>query len=279
MQVITHAEGLTPFHGALFVPTMGALHEGHYTLVRAAVQRRDPLRRMPKVIVSIFVNPTQFGDPNDLARYPRWQNLDVAGCKNAGADAVFAPPAEVIYPPDRPVAVPRLPEVATRPGLEDAHRPGHFAGVCQVVKRLFELVRPSAAFFGEKDWQQLCVISAMTTAERLGVDIVPVPTVREPDGLAMSSRNMFVIGEERERATALFQALRATQKCSTPREAENAMLETLRSRNINPEYAVVRDAKTLMPLPEDWSRSRPARALIAAPLGSVRLIDNAAWPA
>ncbi len=279
MQVITNVEGLAPFHGGLFVPTMGALHEGHYTLVRAAAQRRAAMSGNARVIVSIFVNPTQFNDPKDLARYPRTLNTDAAGCERAGADVVFAPLPEVIYPPGNPVPVPELPDVAFHPRLEDAHRPGHFAGVCQVVKRLFDLVRPSAAFFGEKDWQQLRVIAAMTIREHLNIEIVPVATVRESDGLAMSSRNAFLSPDDRARATALSQALRVAQDCSTSKQAESAMLEVLRSRGITPEYAVVRDAATLMPLAENRPRTAPARALIAAPVGRIRLIDNLPWPA
>jgi pantoate--beta-alanine ligase len=172
------------------------------------------------------------------------------------------------------VAPPRLPDVATKPGLEDAHRPGHFAGVCQVVKRLFELTRPHVAVFGEKDWQQLRVITAMVEQERMGIEIVPMETVREADGLAMSSRNVFLKGDERVRARGLSEALAAARRCGSVGEAEAAMASVLRERGLGTEYAVMRDAATLGPYVE----GRAGRALIAARLGAVRLIDNSSWP-
>jgi pantoate--beta-alanine ligase len=271
MRVIAESRELAGVRGCLFVPTMGALHEGHLSLIRAAVGARGDVRT--PIVVSVFVNPTQFNDPKDLVRYPRTLEADVAGCERAGADVVFAPAVEVMYPPGETVVVPRLPAVATEPGLEDRLRPGHFAGVCQVVKRLFDLVRPSAAFFGEKDWQQLRVISAMVEQEGLGVDIVGVRTVRESDGLAMSSRNVFLKADERMEARALSEALCGAAGIRTVREAEDAMVRVLVERGLQTEYAVVRDAATLM----DYRAGRPGRALIAARLGAVRLIDNAPW--
>ena len=216
MKVIHDAGGLAEFHGGAFVPMMGALHEGH---LRAECEGRwslpgrvggTPALRSAAV-VSIFVNPTQFNDPKDLERYPRTLGADLDGCERAGADAVFVPSVETMYPPRVVIPTPRLPAVATEPKLEDAHRPGHFAGVCQVVKRLFELVRPAAAVLGEKDWQQLQVITAMTAQEGMGIQIVPGRTVREPDGLAMSSRNRFLSAAERRSATALSAALAAAR--------------------------------------------------------------------
>lgn len=226
------------------------------------------------MVVSVFVNPTQFNDPGDLARYPRTLEEDAEGCRRAGATVVFAPAAEVIYPRDRKIDVPALPDVATKPGLEDAHRPGHFAGVCQVVRRLFDLVKPSAAYFGEKDWQQLRVIAAMTERDRLGIQIVPVETMRESDGLAMSSRNVFLKGDERKSAVGLSGALCAAAGEKTTGAAEARMREILAERGLRTEYAVVRDAMTL----EVARAGRPGRAIIAARLGTVRLIDNAPWP-
>jgi pantoate--beta-alanine ligase len=229
------------------------------------------------VIVSIFVNPTQFNDRADLARYPRTLEADVDRCRQAGADVVFAPDEQVIYPPGEHVPVPALPAAATRPGLEDAFRPGHFAGVCQVVARLFALVRPACAVFGEKDWQQYQVIRAMSAATN-GPQIVGVPTVREPDGLAMSSRNVFLSREERRAAASISRALRGAGASRHIDEAERAMAGVLSDAGMKPEYAVVRDAQTLEPVADGEVQGRPMRALIAARIGTVRLIDNGAWP-
>jgi pantoate--beta-alanine ligase len=225
-------------------------------------------------VVWVFVNPTQFNNPADLQRYPRTLDADVAICQAAGAAAVYAPAADEVYPPGQPIRVPTLPDAATRPGLEDAHRPGHFAGVCQVVARMFDLVRPAAAIFGEKDWQQLAVVRAMVEQEHTRTQILPEPTVREPDGLAMSSRNVFLTPDDRRRARALSHALAEAGKHPDPEAAQAAMMRTLGAAEIVPDYAVVRDAASLMPLTDP---SRPGRALIAAQVGSVRLIDNASW--
>ncbi|CAG0950331.1 pantoate--beta-alanine ligase [Phycisphaerales bacterium] len=253
---------------------MGALHEGHASLVRQGAALARDLGAWG-CVVTVFVNPTQFNDPADFARYPKTLDVDLAICQGAGAAGVFVPGVEEVYPRGREEGVPVLPAVATRPGLEDRHRPGHFAGVCQVVKRLFEMTRPRAAVFGEKDWQQLQVVRAMTGMLGLGVEIVAGPTVRESDGLAMSSRNRFLGPADRRRATALSRGLRAALGASTPDEAERVMGEVLGSEGVEAEYAVIREAETL---------TRPAesvgarwRALVAARVGSVRLIDNGAW--
>ena len=267
--------------GPLFVPTMGALHAGHVALVRhAAALRVSASAAAAPVVVSVFVNPTQFNDPADLARYPRTLEADAAACREAGADIVFAPDAREVYPADRAIAVPPLPNVATEPGLEDALRPGHFAGVCQVVARLFDLVRPSVAVFGEKDWQQLQVVRAMVEAAGPAAarpTIVGVPTVREADGLAMSSRNVFLTPSERRAASALSRALREAGREPTPQAGERRMVEVLSGAGLEIQYAVIRDAATLLP-PSTEAPTRPCRALIAVRLGAVRLIDNAAWP-
>lgn len=275
MRIVRTAAELKDYVGGVFVPTMGALHEGHFTLVRAA--REMIGRGRGPVIVSVFVNPTQFNDPRDLERYPRTLDADAAGCERAGADVVFAPSVDEMYPPGKPVPVPELPRVATAPGLEDAKRPGHFAGVCQVVARLFELVRPSVSLFGEKDWQQLQVIRAMVSMQGSPVKIVGVPTVREHDGLAMSSRNVFLAPEERARARALYLAIAAARRCNDIVQAEAAMKSQLETFGLGVEYATVREASTLEPAPRDRSASIPCRCLIAARLGAVRLIDNDAW--
>ncbi len=263
--------------GGVLIPTMGALHAGHAALVRAGAGLRGTGQA---VVVSVFVNPTQFNDAADLARYPRTLEADAEVCRRAGADVVFAPSVEEVYPPGEVVPTPALPGVATRPGLEDALRPGHFAGVCQVVARLFELVKPSAAVFGEKDWQQLQVVRAMVAGEGRGgrfggVRIVASPTVREADGLAMSSRNVFLRPEERARAGAIHRALGRARGERGVEAAERAMREELEASGLEVQYAVVRDARTLERYVGGGGGG--GRALVAARLGSVRLIDNAAW--
>lgn len=284
MRIARNESELSDSLGGVFVPTMGALHEGHAALIRAAATaaRRTGHPGGPRpVVVSIFVNPTQFNDPADFERYPRPLERDAAVCESAGATLVFAPSVEAIYPRDaqgRELAPKpsehELPGVAREPGLEDAHRPGHFAGVYQVVKRLFQLVRPMAAMFGEKDWQQFQLVRALVRREAMPIEIIARPTVREPDGLAMSSRNVHLSAEDRGRAGALWRAIRAAQSCAAPAAAERAGLEALRGAGIEPEYFAVRDAETLMPADD---RSRPQRVLVAAKVGSTRLIDNAPW--
>ncbi|HZW08504.1 MAG TPA: pantoate--beta-alanine ligase [Phycisphaerales bacterium] len=256
--------------GGVFVPTMGALHEGHASLM--AIARRRAGTSLP-VVASVFVNPTQFNEAADFDRYPRTFGADAAMCEQAGVDALFAPSAGEVYPEGMDVPKGDLPPVATQPGLEDARRPGHFAGVCQVVRRLFAIVEPAAAVFGEKDWQQLQVISAMVATEGLGVEIVPGPTVREPDGLAMSSRNRLLSRADRAAAGGMPRALAAAARLPDVEAAEAAMRRELALAGLEPEYAAVRDAQTLLS-PRD---TRPARALIAARAGSVRLIDNGPW--
>lgn len=292
MRTITNSADLARFKRSTFVPTMGALHEGHASLIRAAVRHTSmyasaidakghPVERQGPshpVVVSIFVNPTQFNDPADLARYPRTIEADLALCKAAGADAVFVPDVETVYPKGVALPTPPLPAAATEPRLEDALRPGHFQGVCQVVARLFDLVNPAAAIFGEKDYQQLATIRAMTRSLELPIDIIPAPTIREPDGLAMSSRNRFIPEGKRQQAAAISKALceASAHANDTPHKAESAMRRTLIEAGFaesDIQYAVIRDAETLTAP----TSGRPCRALIAAQLAPVRLIDNAPW--
>jgi pantoate--beta-alanine ligase len=261
--------------GCNFVPTMGALHAGHGSLVERARADGRP------VVVSIFVNPTQFGPREDYARYPRTLDEDCALLEPLGAAAVFVPSVEAIYPRGLEAARQEasaitLPEVATRPGLEDACRPTHFGGVALVVGRLFDLVRPARAFFGEKDYQQLRLIEDMVEADRArfgALEIVPCPTIREGNGLAMSSRNRYLAPEHRDAALALSRALQIAHSAQRVSTAERLMRDTLDGHGLETEYAVVRDARTLLPV---TGFERPTRALIAARLGSTRLIDNAA---
>lgn len=252
------------------VPTMGALHDGHLSLVQAARQRAD------YVAVSIFVNPTQFGEGEDFEAYPRdlAGDLDVLGAE--GVDLVFTPTAEVMYGSSS--------EVAVEPGalgdtLEGAARPGHFRGVATVVTKLLAIVSPDLAYFGEKDYQQLVVVKRLVRDLDLPVKIVGAPIVREPDGLALSSRNVYLSHAEREAATVLYRALRSAETLALGGERDVRVLEDALRSTIEAEplaelgYAVVVDAVTLEPLTEV---TRPARALVAARVGATRLIDNIA---
>jgi pantoate--beta-alanine ligase len=247
------------------VPTMGALHEGHRTLVRAA------RARAATVIVSVFVNPTQFGPGEDYDRYPRTWDADLAALGEEEADIVFHPPVEEVYPPS---AV----GVTVDPGplgsvLEGAVRPGHFAGVLTVVAKLFGLVRPDVALFGEKDYQQLTLIRAMARELALGVEVVGVPTVREDDGLALSSRNRFLDAGQRASAGALSAALRAGAEAG-PRGADAVLAAAREVLAGQPalllDYLELTDPD-LGPAP----LAGPARLLVAARAGTTRLIDNA----
>jgi pantoate--beta-alanine ligase len=257
----------------VLVPTMGALHGGHLALVRQAADHARRHGLAGGCVVSIFVNPTQFDDPSDYERYARTLDADLAGCEAAGASGVWAPSVESVYPPDEEILVPPLPDQAVEKGLEDAHRPGHFEGVCQVVRRLFDLVRPAAAVFGDKDFQQLQVVRAMSERDALGIDILPGPTAREPDGLAMSSRNRFLPPEQRDKALSLSRALAAARAEADPNAAEAAMRDVYADHDLAPDYAAVRDAETLGSV----IPGRPARAITACRVGTVRLLDNSPW--
>lgn len=250
------------------VPTMGALHDGHIELIRHA--RRAPGATVP--VVSIFVNPTQFGAGEDLDRYPRTLEADLERCRGAGAELVFTPDVSAIYPEG---AGPL--EISVDPGplgdqLEGAIRPGHFKGVLTVVAKLFGIVRPQLAYFGEKDYQQLVLIRKMSRLLNLGVDVIGVPTVREPDGLAMSSRNAYLDEGQRRRAVVLSMALTAARDAS--RHGADAVLDAAHQvlaadPGLAVEYVELRDPE-LGPAPENG----PARLLVAARLGDTRLIDN-----
>lgn len=278
VRVALNKADLTRVHTepCIFVPTMGALHDGHAALIRAGAAMATARELPGGCVVSIFVNPTQFNERSDYDRYPRDLDEDLKVCDQAGASCVFAPREEDIYPPGEQIATPPLPAVATQPGLEDAHRPGHFAGVCQVVRRLFELVRPVAAMFGDKDWQQLQVIRAMAREQRLPAEVLGCPTIREPDGLAMSSRNRFLSPEDRAQALGISRALRQALGARHADAAEELMRLVLSDCGLTPEYAVVREASTLL-RPDNPTPETQWRALIAARVGNVRLIDNAPW--
>jgi pantoate--beta-alanine ligase len=251
------------------VPTMGALHEGHLSLLRQA------RAACATVAMSLFVNPAQFGPAEDLSRYPRPLQRDLDLARTAGVDLVFHPPVEEMYPPDFATAV-EVSGPASR--WEGEHRPGHFRGVATVVARLLGIVGPQVAYFGEKDWQQLQVVRRMVRDLAIPVQIAPCQIVREPDGLALSSRNVYLEPEQRQYATALSRALRTGQgrvaggerdALAVRRAIEAVLLDT---PGLRPDYVAVVDPESLEPLER---LDRPARALIAARLGKVRLIDNA----
>jgi pantoate--beta-alanine ligase len=259
------------------VPTMGALHEGHVSLVREARRRAD------RVWVSIFVNPTQFDDPRDLERYPRTLPADLDRCRAAGVDVVFAPDAAEMYPADRQTWV-QVGELA-KP-LCGASRPGHFRGVATVVAKLLLAAKPHVAVFGEKDFQQLAVIRRMVRDLGFDVEIVGAPIVREPDGLAMSSRNANLDPEARRQAPVLARALEAAERAVAAGEHRaGALLELVRCElakapRARVDYAELRDPDTLLPAPPALDRE----ALLALAVfldppedgagASVRLIDN-----
>jgi pantoate--beta-alanine ligase len=250
-----------------FVPTMGALHEGHMSLVEAARTRCDV------VVVSVFVNPLQFGPGEDFAAYPRDEDRDVEVLSAAGADLVFIPSVDEMYPEGATtVSVGALGDV-----LEGAHRPGHFDGVCTVVAKLFHLVAPDVAFFGQKDAQQVAVIKKMVRDLNFAVEIAVCPIVREPDGVAMSSRNSYLSPRDRERATALYRALlagRAALEGGAGLETvEKEMMKTLDNEGVEPDYARAVDPDTFA-VPKQRDRMLLA---VAARFGPARLIDNLLW--
>jgi len=248
-----------------FVPTMGALHRGHGSLVERAVAECDD------VAVSVFVNPTQFGPGEDFARYPRTPEADAALLGGLGVRWILAPAPDDIYPPGAATRVsvegPALP-------FEGRARPGHFDGVATVVCRLFHAVPADVAYFGAKDWQQTLVVKRMVRDLGLPIEIAVCPTVREPDGLALSSRNAYLAPEERQRAVALFASLEAAtaewQRGADVARIELAMRSVLVARSVAIDYATVADAETLAaPV-----AGRDAVAIVAGRVGATRLIDN-----
>jgi len=259
----------------VLVPTMGFLHDGHLSLMREA---RRLAGRSGLALASIFVNPTQFGPTEDLARYPRDLEGDLAKCGAAGIDRVLAPadPAQIFAPGHETwVAVERVSE-----GLCGASRPGHFRGVATIVAKLFNLTLPHVALFGEKDFQQLAVIRAMVRDLSFGIEIVGMPTVREPDGLALSSRNAYLSPEERQRARSLSRALFEARDAVEAGERDAERLrgrarERLAAAGVRVDYLEIVDPDTLAPV----ARAEPRSAmLVAAFVGTTRLIDNVRFP-
>ncbi|HEY0070132.1 MAG TPA: pantoate--beta-alanine ligase, partial [Chloroflexia bacterium] len=277
MQLITTIEELRTVRAALprertlgFVPTMGYLHAGHISLVEMARQECD------LVAVSIFVNPTQFGPKEDFSRYPRDTERDLAMLREAGAHWVFMPTVEEIYPHSFSTYV-QVREVTDR--LEGEVRPGHFEGVATVVAKLFNLVQPHRAYFGQKDAQQVVVIKKMVLDLNFPLEICVGPTLREPDGLAMSSRNVYLNPEERQAALVLHRALTAARELWHQGERRGNTLRDAMSRTIaaeplaRPDYVSVADPATLQEL-DDSGEAKEALASLAVRIGSTRLIDN-----
>ena len=274
MRVLSTIESFGQARGQLrgalgLVPTMGYLHEGHLALVRRARAESDNLA------VSIFVNPSQFGPSEDFYTYPRDMERDLALLATEGADLVFAPSAEDMYPPGFDTWV-EVGDLAKR--LEGKHRPGHFRGVATVVAKLFNIVRPNRAYFGQKDGQQLAIIRRLVADLNMGIDIVAVPTVRETDGLALSSRNMYLTPEQRRAAPVIYRALCRAQRLwgDGERSGERLRREVRHILQQEPliggiDYVSVADASSLQELD---TIQQPAMVSLAVHMGKARLIDN-----
>jgi pantoate--beta-alanine ligase len=250
-----------------FVPTMGALHEGHVSLLREGRRRGD------KLALSIFVNPTQFGPKEDLSRYPRDLPGDLAKAASADTDIAYCPEPSDVYPPGFQTYV-QVREIEQ--GLCGGSRPGHFVGVATVVCKLFNVVRPHVSLFGEKDFQQLAVIRRMVADLDMGIEVLGMPIVREPDGLAMSSRNAYLSPDERQRALALSRGLNAAAARAKAGERDAAALVTIARAALEGQvdrvdYVELRDAATLAPVTR---LEREGVLLVAAFVGKTRLIDN-----
>ena len=254
-----------------FVPTMGALHAGHLSLVRRALSECD------RCIVSVFVNPTQFNDPRDLETYPRTLEADSTLLASVGTSALFAPEVSTIYPEEdtRTFEVGAVAEV-----MEGRYRPGHFNGVMQVVSRLFDIVRPDCAYFGEKDFQQIAVIRAMARLIGSPVEIIACPIVREADGLALSSRNVRLSAEERREAPQIYRILsesRSWAKDMSPQQVIERVTEQINAvPHLRVEYFEIVDTDSLQPI-ASWSDSPAPHGCITVYCGEVRLIDNIAY--
>lgn len=254
-----------------FVPTMGALHLGHISLVQAARKEND------LVVVSIFVNPTQFNNPEDLKKYPRTEEADLEKLKKAKVDAVFVPSVEVMYPEGEKSQSFDFKGLENQ--MEGAFRPGHFDGVGTVVKRLFELTMPTRAYFGEKDFQQLRIIQEMVKIEQMEVEIVPVGIMREEDGLAMSSRNMRLTQAKRQEAPVIYELLqkaKAYYQTHTAQETIHWVKKEFEKTALELEYFELADETTLLPSRRK-SKNKKVRAFVAVYADEIRLIDNLAF--
>lgn len=251
-----------------FVPTMGALHQGHLALQERSCKEND------LSICSIFVNPIQFNNPEDLKKYPRTEEKDLRKLELAGCDMVFMPAVQEMYPEENTCVYDfgHLDKV-----MEGRYRPGHFNGVAVVVKKLFDIVQPHRAYFGEKDFQQLAIVKALVNMLKLPVEIVPCPTVRETSGLAMSSRNERLSKHDRETAAMIYRTLLAAKKQVPqlkPHECERWVIQHIDATpGLKTEYFELVDADTLLPVHE-WKQGQKVAGCVAAFIGGVRLIDN-----
>lgn len=252
-----------------FVPTMGALHEGHLSLIRQSRAEND------LTVCSIFVNPTQFNEVSDLEKYPRTPERDVEKLAGAGTEVLFMPEVEEVYPPGGDLKVDvdlgRLDEV-----MEGAFRPGHFEGVVMVVRRLLEIVGPDRLYMGQKDYQQFTIIRHMIRSLDLPVELLVCPILREPDGLAMSSRNERLSADDRRRAAAIYRALRQAREQMedhTPAQIRRQAIQVIEQAGLQSEYFEIVDGETLQPV-DHFGQAEKVVACTAAWAGQVRLIDN-----
>lgn len=252
-----------------FIPTMGALHEGHLSLVNRACAEND------LCVVSIFVNPTQFNNPNDLKKYPRVPEKDIELLRqHTPCQVVFLPEVEHLYP--NGAMTENIDLGGLDQGMEGTHRPGHFQGVATVVKRFFEMVQPTRAYFGEKDFQQLAIIKHMTRALALPVQIIPVPTERSSEGLALSSRNMLLNDSDKNKALLIHRSLnwiKNNLSQSSPTRLKEQIHKDFAASDLELEYVEIADSESLKPIGET-NVTVQARAFIAAQISGVRLIDN-----
>jgi pantoate--beta-alanine ligase len=272
LTTIANAQAQPNAKRRVLVPTMGALHKAHGELVRVA---REAAGKGGEVAVSIFVNPLQFEPGSDYERYPRPEKADEEFCRNAGVDFLLRPSAKEVYPTDRSTFVE---ETSLSSRIEGESRPGHFRGVCTVVAKLFNILAPHAAVFGEKDFQQLAIVRRMVRDLNFNIDIIAVPTVREEDGLACSSRNQYLNPDERKQAAVLFKALRAAEGFSR-KSAEEIIAVVRKVISEAPlarvDYVKVVDAETLQPI--DTAGANKV-LLLAVFFGKTRLIDNIRLP-
>ena len=276
MEILTTRDKAAAYAGSVleegctigFVPTMGALHRGHLSLVECACREND------RVVVSIFVNPTQFNNPADLESYPRDKQQDVKILEDFPVDMVFIPPVEEIYPEEdtRSFDLSPLDRI-----MEGKHRPGHFNGVAQVVSKLFEIIRPTRAYFGKKDFQQVAVIRKLTRELGMEVEIISCPVIREPDGLAMSSRNRLLSEKERKIAPEIAQTLRKAREKQdelSPAALKKWVTDTLNQHpEMQVDYFEIVDDQNLNPV-RSWGEQVNKVGCVAVQLGAVRLIDN-----
>ena len=275
MQIVNTIEALQQIHQKHvltsikigFVPTMGALHDGHMSLIKRALTENEV------VIASIFINPTQFNNPSDLEKYPRTPIEDIQRLQNSGCHIAFLPDVETIYPED--FNPPKVDLGTLDKVMEGKHRPGHFYGVVTVVYRLFDIVKPTNAYFGRKDFQQVAIIKAMKNALNLPVNVIECPTLRDEKGLALSSRNLLLSKEDIQTAYHIYETLaygKSLVGIANPAEAKQLMVDYFAASEMELEYIEIVHPVTLIELSNDWVEG--ATACIVAYCGNVRLIDN-----